>query len=64
VLVGGAETEVGRGIRVTAEVLRLAHGPIRDLVQAGAVAEAARQDVEVTSSMMSELIEGSPPAYP
>jgi hypothetical protein len=29
------------------QILQLAHGPIRDVVQAGAVAEEARQDVEV-----------------
>jgi hypothetical protein len=29
------------------QVLQLAHGPIRDVVQAGPVAEEARQDVEV-----------------
>jgi hypothetical protein len=40
VLVGGAETEVGHGIRVTADqVPRLAHGPARDVVEAGAVVE-------------------------
>jgi hypothetical protein len=45
------ETEVGRGIRVSPpQALQLAHGPIRDVVQAGAVAEEARQDVEVASS--------------
>ena len=32
------------------QVLQLAHGPARDVVQAGAVAEEARQDVEVASS--------------
>ena len=33
------------------QVLQLAHGPIRDGVPAGAVAEEARQDVEVASSI-------------
>ena len=32
------------------QVLQLAHGPARDVVAAGAVAEEARQDVEVASS--------------
>jgi hypothetical protein len=33
------------------QVLQLAHGPIGDVVGAGAVAEEARQDVEVASSI-------------
>src|SRR5918995_7104139 len=33
------------------QVLQLAHGPIRDGVPAGAVAEEARPDVEVASSI-------------
>jgi hypothetical protein len=32
------------------QALQLAHGPARDVVAAGAVAEEARQDVEVASS--------------
>jgi hypothetical protein len=49
VLVGGAGTEVGRGIRVLAgaQVLQPAHGPARDVVRAGAVVAEARQGVEV-----------------
>ena len=45
------ETEVGRGIRVIAAPGSSACAwTIRDVVQAGAVAEEARQDVEVASS--------------
>src|SRR5215207_5028557 len=50
----GGFSEVVRKTRLVAtfgssptQVLQLAHGPIRDVVQAGAVAEEARQDVEV-----------------
>jgi hypothetical protein len=32
-------------------VLQLAHGPISDVVRASAVAEEARQDVDVASSI-------------
>jgi hypothetical protein len=53
----GQSSEVVRETGVVAafgssppQALQLAHGPIRDVVQAGAVAEEARQDVEVASS--------------
>ena len=41
------------------QVLQLGHGPIRDVVQAGAVAEEVRQDVEVDLVFRDQLGFGS-----